>query len=218
MGSISSVKIHELLTEVLAASCCPLLANIQAFVKGIAATSYIPIWGGGWPTTTYQGHPAYEGFYALPMPCPPGASVCVRISSRFAGSLTPPMPAWQQLLLKLTELQHGTKPPVPQAGDLSPGMFTWCKYTPWELGHKLALTPGTIEDLDYLNALGVADATAWARAVGLDKGTEDKPEALVGMQQALGSEMSQQQEEQQLQVQQEEQQCSLGQGSACPAM
>jgi hypothetical protein len=59
------------------------------------------------------------------------------------------------------------EPPIAVEGDIHPGRFNPCKYTPMDLGYRLALMPGTHADLEYLFALGMADGKSWADSVGL---------------------------------------------------
>lgn len=159
-------------------------SDADAFVEGIVATWYIPYWSGlNSFATEYQGMPAYEGFYSNPMPCPAGAAVCVRLSSRFPGPLmakegtlsslrsmfdSPSVRAIENVLdIASSRWFDPSEPPAPQPGDIYPGKYNKCKYTPLELAYTMALTPGTKADLDYLFSLGKADGAAWAAEVGL---------------------------------------------------
>ena len=140
----------------------------HGFADGIVATWHIPFWSNGTaPTTTYRGQPAYEGFYSLDMPCPPGASVCIRLSSRHPGPLMPKQSRLESTVSTIKGRAFQYDPPTPAEGDIHPGLFNYCKYTPMDLGYKLALLPGTRADLEYLFALGQADAKSWADSVGL---------------------------------------------------
>lgn len=59
------------------------------------------------------------------------------------------------------------QPLYPQPGDIHPGKYNTCKYTPMDLSARLSITPGSREDLQYLFHLGKADGAAWAAEVGL---------------------------------------------------
>lgn len=65
------------------------------------------------------------------------------------------------------ELISPNQPPAPQPADIFPGKYNRVKYTPLQLAYKLALTPGSKADLDYLFKLGQLDGAAWAKDVGL---------------------------------------------------
>jgi hypothetical protein len=47
-----------------------------------SASSYIPLWSGKTPTTTYRGMEAYDGFFSDSQPCPPGVKACIKINSK----------------------------------------------------------------------------------------------------------------------------------------
>lgn len=73
-----------------------------------------------------------------------------------------------------------SEPPAPQPGDIHPGKYNKCKYTPLELAYTMALTPGTKADLDYLFSLGQADGAAWAAEVGLSNLAECSSSSGIG--------------------------------------
>lgn len=140
---------------------------LQSLVSGVIASWFIPYYWSrlGSLATTYKGKPAYEGYFTIPMPCPPGASLCIRIASRYPGPLVEANKPWDGLLTAMAVSPALPVPPVP--ADIHPGKYNKCRFSAFELSTLYSITPASARDLDYLFELGKADGMAWAEEAGL---------------------------------------------------
>ena len=115
----------------------------------------------------YQGRPAFEGVYSVRMPCPPNVAVCIKVDARFSGPLAPPSRPVPFINSTLGAPYIGRAPLIAPGADIHPGKFNPIKFSAWEVGGRMSLTPAARGDLEYLYRLGQADAAAWARSVGV---------------------------------------------------
>eukprot|EP00882_Tetradesmus_deserticola_P001342 GHRQ01001453.1.p1 GENE.GHRQ01001453.1~~GHRQ01001453.1.p1 ORF type:complete len:362 (+),score=85.62 GHRQ01001453.1:231-1316(+) len=161
------------------------LTNISskgALLDAIAASSYLPYWSGPSAVTSLGRLPAvYDGGFSYPLPCPPGVTYCVTVSSRAPApaNVSGPSAAGQSTLDLLMAGRNGSDNssaaflplnpqtvPAPAHLDIYPGLSGRLNVTA-QLWNTYGLVIPDNSTLVYLYNQGRQDAAAWVRQHGL---------------------------------------------------
>ncbi|KAF8065656.1 KIN4A [Scenedesmus sp. PABB004] len=169
----------------------PLLAtnftSRAQLVDALAGSAYLPFWSGPNATTRFDGEPVYDGGFSLPLPCPPGVAVCVRVAASPPANASAPhakpapgAPAGASSTLQLLVAGRNASGPDPllpldpivaptPRADIFPGLSGPLDRSDaaW---NALGLAIPDDATLDMLFATGLRDGAAWARAAGFGGG------------------------------------------------